>query len=57
MKKRKMKKAKKINLEKVVYVIMTLVIVILGTYAITKRVQEIKAMNLSSFEFLFPTMR
>ena len=57
MKKRKMKKAKKINFEKVVYIIMILAIIILGTYAIIKRVQEIRAMNMNLFEFLFPTMR
>lgn len=57
MKKRKMKKTKKINLEKVVYVIMILAIITLGTYAIIKRVQEIKTMNMNLFEFLFPTMR
>lgn len=57
MKKRKMKKTKKINLEKVVYVIIILSIIILGTYATMKRVQEIRAMNMSLFEFLFPTMR
>ena len=52
-----MKKAKKISLEKVVYAIMILSIIILGTYAIIHRVQEIREMNLSLFEFLFPTMR
>lgn len=57
MKKRKTKKAKKINLEKVVYIIMILSIVMLGTYAIIKRVQEIKAMDINLFQFLFPTMR
>lgn len=57
MKKRKMKKTKKISLEKIVYIIMILVIIILGTYAIIHRVQEIKAMNMGSFKFLFPTMR
>lgn len=57
MKKRKMKKAKKIKLEKVVYVIMILAIIILGAYAITHRIQEIRAMNMGSFKFLFPTMR
>lgn len=57
MKKRKMKKAKKISLEKIVYIIMILSIIILGTYATIKRVQEIKIMNLGLFEFLFPTMR
>lgn len=57
MKKRKMKKTKKISLEKVVYIIMILSIIILGTYAIIKRVQEIKTMNMSLFGFLFSTMR
>lgn len=57
MKKRKMKKTKKINLEKVVYIIIILAIIILGTYAIVKRVQEIKVMNMGLFKFLFPTMR
>lgn len=57
MKKRKMEKAKKKSLEKVVYIVMILAIIILGAYAITHRIQEIRAMNLSSFEFLFPTMR
>lgn len=57
MKKRKMKKSKKINLEKVVYIIMILAIIILGIYAITKRVQEIRVMDINLFKFLFPTMR
>jgi cell division protein FtsL len=57
MKKRKMKKAKKINLEKILYIVMILAIAILTIYALVNRFQEIRTMNISLFEFLFPTMR
>ncbi len=57
MKKRKMKKSKKINLGKIINVGIVLAIAILTIYALANRIQEIRAMNMSLFEFLFPTMR
>ena len=55
--KKGMKKRKKINLEKVAKIIIILAMTAFGIYAVIHRIQEVREMNISLFEFLFTTMR
>lgn len=57
MKKRKMKKAKKIDFRKIVKAGTILLIATFAIYAIASRIAEINEMDCNLFSFLFTTMR
>ncbi len=57
MKKRKIKKTKKIDIKKVLYILLFIAMLVLTIYAVKTRVAEISSSGYNTFEFLFPTMR